>query len=77
MVTVVYSNGEEDTFTMDQVLNTENVHFLDKLCDLTPSNIITNKIVIMFKSRMRGRLNQLKALNDNVVDDDEFRESDE
>ncbi|MFS7963449.1 hypothetical protein Hanom_Chr08g00738211 [Helianthus anomalus] len=76
MVRVTYSNGDEDSFTMDEVLNTENIRFLQQLLNLTPPPIITTRIVIMFKSRMSFRLNQLMKLNANVVND-EYEERDD
>ncbi|MFS8021760.1 hypothetical protein Hanom_Chr16g01431201 [Helianthus anomalus] len=77
MVKVIYSNGDKDSFTMDEVLNTENVHLFQQLLPLTPSPVITTRIVIMFNSRISFRLNQLMTLNANVVNDDESEESDE
>ncbi|MFS7955466.1 hypothetical protein Hanom_Chr07g00642991 [Helianthus anomalus] len=62
---------------MDEVLKTDRLHLLVQLCDLAPSHIVTRRIVIIFKSRMRGRLNQLIALYANDLDDDESEESDE
>ncbi|MFS8033357.1 hypothetical protein Hanom_Chr17g01568601 [Helianthus anomalus] len=77
MVRVTYSNRDGDSLTIDEVLNTENDRLHQQLLTIRLSPIITTRIVIMFKSRMYFRLNQLMVLNANVIDDDEYEESDE
>ncbi|MFS7978196.1 hypothetical protein Hanom_Chr10g00912721 [Helianthus anomalus] len=64
---------------MDKVLNTDKLHLLEQLCDLEPSKDTTSRIMIIFKYRMRDRLNQIMALNANDLDDDddESKENDE
>ncbi|MFS7942989.1 hypothetical protein Hanom_Chr06g00494981 [Helianthus anomalus] len=73
---MTYQNEEEDSLTMDEVLNTHRLRLLEQLCDLAPSHVVTPRIMIMFKSRMRVRANQLMALYAIDLDDDEFEESD-
>ncbi|MFS8004041.1 hypothetical protein Hanom_Chr13g01220971 [Helianthus anomalus] len=74
---VTYQNREDDSLTMDEVLNTYRLHLLEQLCDLAPLNDATSMIVIIFKYRMRDRLNQkIMALYANDLDDDESEESD-
>ncbi|MFS8003291.1 hypothetical protein Hanom_Chr13g01212291 [Helianthus anomalus] len=55
MVKVTYHNREEDSLTMDEVLNIDRLHLLEQLCDLAPSHVATSRIVIILKYRMQDR----------------------
>ncbi|MFS8002113.1 hypothetical protein Hanom_Chr13g01198291 [Helianthus anomalus] len=77
MMKVTYQNGDDDSLTMDEVLNTDRLHLLEQLYDLAHSHAATSKIVIIFKYMIRDRRNQLMALYANDLDDDKSEEIDE
>ncbi|MFS8017258.1 hypothetical protein Hanom_Chr15g01378281 [Helianthus anomalus] len=64
---------------IDNVLNTDKLHLLERLCDLAPSNDARSSVVITFKYRMQQRRDENMALyaNEQDDDDDESEESDE
>ena len=63
---------------MDEVLNTDRLHFLEQLCDLAPSNDAKSRVAMIFKNRLQQRRDELMTLYANLkFDDDESEESDE
>ncbi|MFS7916312.1 hypothetical protein Hanom_Chr02g00175661 [Helianthus anomalus] len=61
---------------MDELLKTERLYLLEKLCDLQPSNDARSKVVMIFKYRLQQIRDKMMALYANTQYDDESEESD-
>ncbi|KAJ0597877.1 hypothetical protein HanHA89_Chr04g0159651 [Helianthus annuus] len=54
-VKVTYRHGVEYSLSMDEMLKTEILHFLEQFCDLAPSNDARSRVVMIFKYRLQQR----------------------
>ncbi|MFS7947417.1 hypothetical protein Hanom_Chr06g00548041 [Helianthus anomalus] len=64
-VNVTYRHGVEYSLPMDEMLKTERLHLVERLCDLALSNDARSRVVMIFKYRLQKR-HEIMALYANA-----------